>query len=846
MEQVQIGSKTLNLLDLDEVDSGSQEKENKRIFISKFISLFCVLLIIFILIPKFNFLNTTPRVGTLITQDVVSDYDILVKDKDATNFKINNSLSKLGIFLDYDPLTYQRLIEKINASFDKFSKRNAELLTQKKLFAEEKIKFTQDYVENTGALVFVKREKKIIKKYIAALKTAKNGAEKNNYKLLFGEQKLQNLNNQEEIYTKKEADIRLNLAELKQKDKDFATNLKNHQENNLGVLFQNLDLEFDQEIVFFLQELSDYSLLKTRIVDLLRFFDRSYILSSKEILKANASNKNVEIFNLETGNFLENPSLAKFIDLKEAGELLNEYLKEVIPENSSPQLNRFVLILTSKLLVATSFENKQKLENRRKEVVNEGSAVFRNIKKGEILAEKGKPITAEESNVIAGYFSAINQGKGVFYTLGLILLLILVIAVIFVSLKLYRGFTAVFYENVVILLISLVVNLVIIYLVKEIFGLLAIRYQLFSLSSYIYALPVSLGVMLCGALTNFRINLPNVFLSALCITLYLEENLYFFIFCWLSSSIACLTLTSLNTRFDLFKKGFIVAIANCLILFVVTAISSKGLPEDLLASVISAFIGGILATFFSVILLPLLEQVFGVSTQLKLLELSNLNHPLLKYLQNRAPGTYQHAIIVGSLAESGAQKIGANLLLAKIGAYYHDIGKAIEPQYFNENQKDLEPSVHEKTPPKESAKKIINHVVYGIQMAKKFKLGKRMVDIITNHHGNATIQFFYEKALKKNSDKKISKTDYQYPMSPPRDIETAIVMLADNSEVSVRSLKKPNKVNVTKTVNRVFQHIMDSRQLDASDINIIQIRTLRATFIDILISLHHDRSLGKI
>ena len=129
--------------------------------------------------------------------------------------------------------------------------------------------------------------------------------------------------------------------------------------------------------------------------------------------------------------------------------------------------------------------------------------------------------------------------------------------------------------------------------------------------------------------------------------------------------------------------------------------------------------GGILATFFSIILLPLLEQVFGVSTQLKLLELSNLNHPLLKYLQNRAPGTYQHAIIVGSLAESGAQKIGANLLLAKIGAYYHDIGKAIEPKYFNENQKDLEPSIHEKTPPKESAKKIINHVIYGIQMAKK-------------------------------------------------------------------------------------------------------------------------------
>ena len=121
-----------------------------------------------------------------------------------------------------------------------------------------------------------------------------------------------------------------------------------------------------------------------------------------------------------------------------------------------------------------------------------------------------------------------------------------------------------------------------------------------------------------------------------------------------------------------------------------------------------------------------------------------------------------------------------------------------------------------------------------------------MVDIITNHHGDATIQFFYEKALKKNSDKKISETDFKYPMSLPKDLETAIVMLADNSEVSVRSLKKPNKTNVTRTVGQVFQNIIDNGKLDASNINIVQLRKLKTTFIDILISLHHDRSLGKI
>ena len=413
MEQVQIGNKTLNLLELDELNEDSQEKENKRIFVSKFISIFCVFLIIFILIPKFNFLNITPKVGTLITQDIISDYDILVKDKDATNFKIDSSLSKLGIFLDYEPLAYQRLIEKINTAFDDFSKRNQELLDQRSFFAEEKLKLTQGYVENTVALGFAKKQNKIIKKYIASLKL---NAENNKHQILSGEQKLQNLEAQEDISIKKRESIRLNLAELKKKDKDFEANFRNNQENNLALLFQELDLEFDQEVVEFLQELSEYSFLKNRIVDLLRFFDRSYILSSKEILKSNANNKNIQVFNLETNNFLANPSQTQFVNLEEARELLNEYIEKISPENNSPQLNHFALILTSKLLIATSFENKQKLEDRRKEVINEGSTVFRNIKKGEILAEKGKSITAEGVNLIEGYFAASITKAKVFFT----------------------------------------------------------------------------------------------------------------------------------------------------------------------------------------------------------------------------------------------------------------------------------------------------------------------------------------------------------------------------------------------------------------------------------------------
>ena len=171
MEQVQIGNKTLNLLELDELNEDSQEKENKRIFVSKFISNFLCFSNNFYPYSQIQFFKYNSQGGhSDHSRYYISDYDILVKDKDATNFKIDSSLSKLGIFLDYEPLAYQRLIEKINTAFDDFSKRNQELLDQRSFFAEEKLKLTQGYVENTVALGFAKKQNKIIKKCIASLK----------------------------------------------------------------------------------------------------------------------------------------------------------------------------------------------------------------------------------------------------------------------------------------------------------------------------------------------------------------------------------------------------------------------------------------------------------------------------------------------------------------------------------------------------------------------------------------------------------------------------------------------------------------------------------------------------
>ena len=182
--------------------------------------------------------------------------------------------------------------------------------------------------------------------------------------------------------------------------------------------------------------------------------------------------------------------------------------------------------------------------------------------------------------------------------------------------------------------------------------------------------------------------------------------------------------------------------------------------------------------------------------------------------------------------------------MVKIGAYYHDIGKIVEPQCFNENYHQESSPIHNKISPEKSAKKIINHVVYGIQLARKFKLGKSITKFIMEHHGDSLIYFFYEKCCKQ-SKKKVSEKSFRYPMPRPSSVETAIVMLADTSEVSVRSLKKPTKKNITSMINSIFQKIMEEKQLDFSNISVLELRILKEVFIDILTSLNHDRILGK-
>ena len=239
-------------------------------------------------------------------------------------------------------------------------------------------------------------------------------------------------------------------------------------------------------------------------------------------------------------------------------------------------------------------------------------------------------------------------------------------------------------------------------------------------------------------------------------------------------------------------------------------------------------------------LLIFFERLFKITTDLTLLELSNFDRPLLRDLARKAPGTFNHSMTMGTIAEAAAEKIGANPLLARVGAYYHDIGKTISPQNFVENQLN-EQNVHENLKPEESIDLILNHVKAGIELAHENNIPQEIVDFIPMHHGTTAMTFFYEKAKKLYSEQKVDVNLFRYPGPKPNTKETAIVMLADGCESAVRSIREPDPVKVENVIGNIFKERTQDGQLEESPVTLKDITNMKEEFLKILLGQHHKR-----
>lgn len=513
-----------------------------------------------------------------------------------------------------------------------------------------------------------------------------------------------------------------------------------------------------------------------------------------------------------------------------------------------PEKIKQALVILPGLIQANLHLNKVETELRRdKARKNFQNTVYKEIQKGQIIISRGNRYTQSEIAIISALKSAKLKTNQTLRFTGIFTFVMLVMALLTIFSNSHLSHFSpslkdLFFAGIFLLGTLLGIR------VASLFGTLlkdGVNFPL-DLTAFYYVIPSALGSLLIGYILNSQIALIYALVLAVCSSVYYESQYAVSVFLLLTNIFAAHIIPGVERRSTVISCGFYLGLFNAGVVlclnFMTTMSSPEAIDSGLLAThVIAAFIGGVSSALGMLAVSPVVESVFNYTTNIKLLELANMNHPLLREMIVRAPGTYHHSQLVGILSEAGARSIKGNSLLARVASYYHDIGKMKKPQYFIENQKGVNP--HDRLPPSMSALIIAAHVKDGLELAAEYKLPKIIVDMIPEHQGTKLIGFFYEKARQKADASRgvVEEKDFRYPGPKPQSREAGVIMMADAVEAAVRSLpeKSPQKIQamVEKLVNK---HFSDG-QLNECNLTLRDLSLVIEAFVKILIGIYHQR-----
>jgi cyclic-di-AMP phosphodiesterase PgpH len=361
-------------------------------------------------------------------------------------------------------------------------------------------------------------------------------------------------------------------------------------------------------------------------------------------------------------------------------------------------------------------------------------------------------------------------------------------------------------------------------------------------SIWSFAIPFATASLLMTLLADRPTALFTGLFCAIIAGFLSPGGLEFAVYAALTSSIAVYGIGRYRNRQTVTIAGTFVGFGSAFLAIAMIAYTQQPfILNTILLSIATGLASGVMTAAFTAVLLPICESLFGILTDVKLLELSNADLPVLGQLALRAPGTNQHSHAVGQLAEEACRVVGGNGLLARIGALYHDIGKTAAPEHFVENQVGIT-NPHDRLKPSQSAKIIIAHVTYGQKLAREMGLPKRIIDFIPQHHGTRTLHYFYKKAqTTAQPGEVISENDFRYPGPKPQFKEAAIMMIADSCEAAARSLAEPTPENIRFIVTKIIDAIISDDQLDECDLTLRELTQIRESMIRSLVAIYHSR-----
>ncbi len=541
----------------------------------------------------------------------------------------------------------------------------------------------------------------------------------------------------------------------------------------------------------------------------------------------------IDNLNVNKGLILIRGNLAEEIGFNEVFSIQSayEYLRIATSRDSTMDISLLMNTLESSLIRNIKFD-KIKTEEAQQQALINLSRTRGMVQTGERIISKGELVSAEKFQILESMKKEYEEQLGSSATyymivLGQIILITISMVVLLFFLLYFRN--EIFENNIQIALILLVV-IMMVFITS-----LVIEYNV----GYLYLVPICIIPLIIRSFFDTR---PALYVHIITIIIigFLVPNSFEFVFLQLIAGIvAIISIVKLQRRAQFFLSSFMIFLTYSAVYFGLSLIQ-EGSLMGMDWKVFMLFAGSAILTLFSYPLIYLFEKVFGLITDVTLIELSNTNNNLLRELSSKAPGTFQHSMQVANLAEEILFEIGGNTLLARTGALYHDIGKMDTPVYFVENQQ-AGTNPHDKLDPDDSAKIIVKHIRRGVQLAKKYNLPKQVIDFIITHQGNRRVEYFYH--MKKNmvNEEEINQSFYTYPGPIPMSRETAVVMMADSVEAASRSIKEPTEDSINKLVENIIDKQIEADQFIDSNITFREITKIKEILKKKLLNIYHVR-----
>ena len=561
------------------------------------------------------------------------------------------------------------------------------------------------------------------------------------------------------------------------------------------------------------------------------------VIADKDSLDPDAD-KGIFIRDIHTRSDRRDIPPFNFLDLKEARGNLRAQ-SEQFRSTLGIESTSLALKLAEHFLKPNLTFNKDETEDRKMKARGMVNPVYFQVKRGEVILRAGDRVREDHLAIINALRKVQERSHVISILIGMCLLTFFLLASIYQFATKNIRKVAFSQKDMLFFSTALVATVAILKLFLMITDVLGTAFLSLPSSAYLYLFPIAAGAMLVRIVINSEVAIIFSLLVAYFSAVMMGNQLSLFIFAFVGSIIGAHKVAQCEQRTVILKAGLMVGAANALMIFSYTLLSGNPFKMTLIADLLFGFLGGILASILLLGITPIVESLFRYTTDIKLLELANMDNLLIKDLILQAPGTYHHSVIVGSLAEAAAKAVSANPLLSRVSAYYHDIGKLKKPLYFIENAGGGE-NKHDHLTPTMSSLILLSHIKDGLELARENRLGERVAHIIQQHHGTSLISYFYQKA-KEQASEPLNEEDFRYPGPKPQTKEAGLVMLADAVEASSRALSDPNPSRIKSLVQRIINDVFLDGQLEECELTLKDLHKIEDSFTHILTAIFHQR-----